>query len=94
MVCSLGSVGLSQSEAQSGNRAVAAQALVRMAECYQKLGDSESRKIYEQIVRDYTDQKDAVTVAKAHLGAAPSDALAFGATMCCMLKGRKMSGVP
>src|SRR5690348_7195450 len=46
------------------NRALAAQALVRMADCYQKLGDSESRKIYEQIVRDYADQKEAVATAR------------------------------
>jgi Tol biopolymer transport system component len=66
--------------AQSGDRALAAQALVHMAECYQKLGNSESRKIYEQIVREYADQKEAVTVARAKLGAAagtgPSGALA------------------
>ena len=37
--------------AQSGNRGLAAQALVRMAECYQKLGDSESRNIYARVVR-------------------------------------------
>jgi len=56
--------------AQSGVRPLAAQALVHMAECYQKLGDSESRRIYEQIVREYADQKEAVAVARAHLDAA------------------------
>src|SRR5712691_952604 len=50
------------------DRAVAAQALLHMAECHQKLGDAESRKIYEQIVRDYADQKEAVTTARARLG--------------------------
>jgi hypothetical protein len=30
---------------EASNRTLAAQALVRMAECYQKLGDSESRPI-------------------------------------------------
>ena len=33
-------------------------ALVRMADCYQKLGDAESRRIYEQVIREYPDQKD------------------------------------
>ena len=28
-------------------------ALLRMAECYQKLGDAEATKVYEQIVRDF-----------------------------------------
>ena len=50
------------------DRAAAAMALVRMAECHQKLGDAESRKIYEQVVREYGDQKDAVAEARARLG--------------------------
>jgi Tol biopolymer transport system component len=54
------------------DRAVAAMALVRMAECYQKMGDTESRKLYEQVVRDYSDQKDAVNLAKAKLGVSAS----------------------
>lgn len=53
--------------AQTGDRAVAARALIRLAECYQKLGDSESRKIYERILRDYSDQKDAALVARTWL---------------------------
>jgi Tol biopolymer transport system component len=52
-----------------GNRAVAAQALVGMAECYQKLGDAQARKIYEQLLREYSDQKEAVALANAYLGA-------------------------
>jgi Tol biopolymer transport system component len=52
------------------DRAVTAMALVHMAECYQKMGDAESRKIYEQVVKDYADQKEAVTLARARLGAA------------------------
>lgn len=55
--------------AGSNNRSVAAKALIRMAECYQKLGDAESRKIYEQVVKDYADQKEAVAFARARLGA-------------------------
>ena len=51
-----------------GNRAVAAKALVHMAECYQKMGDAEARKIYEQVVREYADQKETVTLARARLG--------------------------
>jgi hypothetical protein len=49
------------------DRGVAAKALVQMAECYQKMGDAESRKIWEQVVRDYADQKEAVTMARARL---------------------------
>lgn len=49
-------------------RAVVADALIHMAECYQKLGDAESRKIYEHVLRDYADQKDAASIARARLG--------------------------
>ena len=49
------------------DRAVTANALVLMAECYTKLGDAESRKIYERVVKDYSDQKQAVAVAQARL---------------------------
>jgi Tol biopolymer transport system component len=51
------------------NRGLAAIALVRMAECYQKMGDMEARKIFEQVVREYGDQKEAVAEARARLGA-------------------------
>ena len=50
------------------NRALAAKALVQMAGCYQKLGDAESRKIYERVLRDYADQKEAVAMARARMG--------------------------
>jgi Tol biopolymer transport system component len=57
-----------------GNRAIAARALVRMAECYQKLGDAQARKIFEQLVRDYADQKDAATLARERLANTPAAA--------------------
>jgi len=50
------------------DRGAAATALVLMADCYRKMGNAESRKIYEQVVRDYGDQKDAVATARARLG--------------------------
>lgn len=53
--------------AQRKNRAAAAQALVKMGECYEKLGDTEARKAYERVVREYGDQKESVEVARGHL---------------------------
>jgi Tol biopolymer transport system component len=50
------------------NRALAAQALVRMAECYQKLGDAEAQKVYERVVREFADQKEFVALAEARIG--------------------------
>ena len=54
--------------AQAGkDRALAAQALVRMGQCYEKLGDLEARKTYERIIREFAGEKDAVTTARARL---------------------------
>ena len=52
------------------DRSVAAIALVRMAECYQKMGDSEARRIFEQVVREYDDQGEAASIARARLSTA------------------------
>jgi Tol biopolymer transport system component len=54
--------------AAKGNRALLARALVRMAECYQKMGNTESRKIYERVVREFGEQQEAVALARARLG--------------------------
>ena len=64
--------------AESGNRALAAQALLRMADCYQKLGDREAQTIYERLVRDYGDQKAAAASALARLGARGATAAVRG----------------
>jgi Tol biopolymer transport system component len=74
--------------AQSGVRPLAAQALVHMAECYQKLGDSESRRIYEQIVREYGDQKEAVAAARTHLDASAGTAQTLRQTTTLVWAGQ------
>jgi Tol biopolymer transport system component len=53
--------------AAKDNRALAAQALMHMADCYQKLGDAEALKIWAQLVREYADQREAVATARARL---------------------------
>ncbi|HUQ93860.1 MAG TPA: tetratricopeptide repeat protein [Bryobacteraceae bacterium] len=50
------------------NRPLAAKALIRMAECHQKLGNAEARVVYERVLREYSDQKEAVSVARARVG--------------------------
>jgi Tol biopolymer transport system component len=64
------------------DRTVVAAALVAMAECYQKLGDAESRQIYERVVREFADQTASVTTARARLAmlASPSPSAAPRAT--------------
>jgi Tol biopolymer transport system component len=55
--------------AQSGDRTAAAKALVRMGRCYEKLGDAESRKAYERVLREFGDQQEAAGEARARLAA-------------------------
>ncbi len=50
------------------NRALAAKALLEAGECYRKMGDAEARKVFERVIRDYADQKDAVAEARARMG--------------------------
>ena len=49
------------------DRAAAAEALLRMADAYQKLGDAQARTTYERIVRDYADQATPVATARGRL---------------------------
>ncbi len=49
------------------DRAAAARALLRVAEAYQTLGDAEARTIHQRIVSDFSDQKDAVVIARRQL---------------------------
>ena len=61
------------------DRAVVATALVRMADLYEKLGDGQSRDVYERVLRDYAEQAEQVGVARARLAAldqprSPADA--------------------
>ena len=54
--------------AQSSDRIVAAQALLRLADCYQKLGDAQAQPVYERLVREFADQQDVVATARARMG--------------------------
>jgi dipeptidyl aminopeptidase/acylaminoacyl peptidase len=49
------------------NRALVAQALVKMAEAYQTIGEVEAQKIYQRLVRDFSDQKDVSATAAERL---------------------------
>jgi Tol biopolymer transport system component len=51
------------------NRAVAARALVQIGLCYDKLGQPDARKVYEQVVKDYGDQAEPAAQARARLAA-------------------------
>jgi Tol biopolymer transport system component len=51
------------------DRPTAVRALIEMADCYEKMGQAKARELYEQVVRDYGDQSDAVSQARARLAA-------------------------
>ena len=55
--------------AQSSNREVAAKALLRAGQCYEKLGQADARKTYEQLLRKYADQSEVVAEARVRLSA-------------------------
>src|SRR5881227_1590927 len=42
----------------ASDRSLAANALIRMAQCYEKLGNTEAQAIYERLIREYGDQKE------------------------------------
>jgi len=69
-----GAIALYRKLAAGGNRAVAAKALVRMGQCYEKLGDAEARAAYDRVVREFADQKEPVAAAQARLAALDSPA--------------------
>jgi Tol biopolymer transport system component len=67
-----GAIKQYQKIAQSTNRAVAAKALLRVGQCYEKLGDvqaREARKAYERVVSEYADQPEPTKVARERLSA-------------------------
>ena len=53
----------------AGDRTLAAKALVQMGQCHEKLGSQEARKAYEQVLKDYADQKEAAGYARTRLAA-------------------------
>ena len=50
-------------------RATAATALLRMGQCYEKLGNAEAAKAYERVVSEFADQKEMAAAARARLAA-------------------------
>jgi len=52
------------------DRSAAGRALLLMAEAYQKIGDAEALRVYERLLRDFGDQKEAAAEARARLASA------------------------
>jgi hypothetical protein len=60
----------------AANRPVAAQALLRMGRCYERLGQVDARRAYERLVREFGDQTESVAEARARLAALAGPAAA------------------
>ena len=50
-------------------RAIAARSLLHLGQCYEKLGRPRRGKAYERLVRDFADQPEEATMARARLAA-------------------------
>ena len=64
-----GAIDAYEKLAQGSDHAIAAQALVRMAGCYEKLGEPDAREVYQSVLRDYADQAAPVAASRARLAA-------------------------
>jgi Tol biopolymer transport system component len=49
------------------DRELAARALIRIGEAYEKLGRKEALTAYQRVVRDFADQKEQASAARSHL---------------------------
>ena len=64
-----GAIKLLEDVAKSSDRNLAARSLLYLGDCRQKLGQQESRRPYERIIREFAEQKDVVAEARARLTA-------------------------
>ncbi len=55
--------------AKGSDRNLAARSLLYAGLCYEKLGKREARNAYERLIRDFADQTDLMTAARARLAA-------------------------
>jgi Tol biopolymer transport system component len=76
-----GAIELYRNVVTAAPRSLAVAALMRIAECYAKLGDPEARSIYTRILRDYADQKAAAAVARRQLSGTATTNAAKGITL-------------
>jgi len=58
----------------AAERSLAARALVRLGQCYERLGDAQARQAYQRVLRNYADQGEATTTAGARLAALDASA--------------------
>ena len=62
-------LSLFEQVAKGSDRNLAARSLLYAGLCYEKLGKREARTSYERLIRDFADQTDMITAARARLAA-------------------------
>ena len=68
------------------DRKLAADALFRIGQCYERLGQAEARKAYERLVREFSDQKERARDAQARLAAMGQTATAVNGIVAQQIK--------
>ena len=63
---------------ETADRALCAKTLLQLGQAYEKMGMADARSSYQRLIREYADQSEQVTVARARLGALSAGAV--GAT--------------
>lgn len=53
----------------TNDRALTAKALLRLGDCYQKVGEAKAQAVFEQVARQFADQTDAAAEARTRLAA-------------------------
>jgi len=71
------------------SRPVAANALLHLGQCHEKLGSAEARSSYERVLKDFADQGDVVRQARERLATLAKTAAPFPEDA---LKGRRIIG--
>lgn len=61
---------------QGADRALCAKTLVQLGQAYEKLGNADAKSSYQRVIRDYAEQSEQVSVARARLGALSAGAVA------------------
>lgn len=70
------------------NRSLAAKTLIQIGECYEKLKRPDARNVYEQVLRDYSEQANAVAEARMRIAAlSPEPSTARGSIVVRKLWG-------
>src|SRR5215468_4413875 len=65
---------------QAADRSLSAKVLLQLGSAYEKQGNADAKAAYQRIVRDYADQTEAASVARARLATLSPIAVASGGT--------------